>query len=813
METFLKDLRLAARMLAKKPGFTGIAVVTLALGISVNAAMFSLVSAFLLRRPPVREPERVAVVSTIDPTRTFHADTGTVSVPNYIAWREANHVFAEMAAADEYRTVNITWQRQPEVLRSAAVSPNYFSLLGVTPQLGRTFAADEDQPGRDHVVMLSHEVWERSFGADPSVVGRTIRLNREDCTVIGVMPASFRLLSFIPQVWTPLVMKTSDPTAAARRDRSLLLFARFKPGATLDQARAEMATLARRAEESFPDTEKGWGAAVRTLPDYMAYDFGIRSGLAVIMTTVGFVLLIACANVSGLLLARASGRRKELAIRRALGAGRVRIIRQLLTEGLVIALLGGGLGLLLAYWGINYVRANMTFNEVISAVEMRLDSNVLIFVTAVSLICAVLCALAPALNASRTDITTNLKEEGRAASPGRSHRRLRTVMVTGEIALALFLLVGTGLLIRGLFRIEHQNLGFAPDHLLTASVTLDDARYENPARQAAFVKDLVSRLEHVPGTQAAAVTSDLPATGPSTVTLRIKGEPDLARNEQRTARDFVVTPDFFRAADIPLLRGRTFTETDNPSAPHVVVVNQEFVRRYLPGQEPLGKQIQLDVSGAALDWSEIVGVVANVKPFSEDTGDDSEVYEPFLQRPIQSFAIMMRASSDPDGLTAALRNTVAQLDAELPLSHVMSMSALIEQQKGGNPLFVRLLSTFALLALILAAIGIYGLIAYSVGQRTHEIGIRMALGAREQDVLRMVLREGLRMTLIGSAIGLAMALPLPNVFGAIFTGLGNREPWLYAVVPLTMAGAAMLATYMPARRASQVNPMSALREE
>src|SRR5712671_3427808 len=376
METFTKDLQLAVRMLLKKPGFTLVAVLTLALGIAVNATMFSMVSAFLLRRPPGRDPQRVAVVSSVNPNPAFQADVYPVSAPNYLAWREANHVFADMAAADEDRFVNLTSQGQPEVIRSAAVSLNYFSVLSVTVQLGRTFETGEDQSGRDHVVILSHDLWERRFGSDASSIGRIIRLNREDYTVIGVMPASFRLLGFTPQLWTPLVLTPADQTAAARKDRSLHLFAQLKPGVTLDQARAELVTLARRAEESFPDTEKGWGAAVRTLPDFLVYDFGIRSGLAVMMTTVGFVLMIACANVAGLLLARAAGRRKELAIRIALGAGRLRIIRQLLTENLVIALLGGGVGLLLAYWGIAFLRAKMTFNQAISAVPLNLDWTV-----------------------------------------------------------------------------------------------------------------------------------------------------------------------------------------------------------------------------------------------------------------------------------------------------------------------------------------------------------------------------------------------------------------------------------------------------
>ena len=813
METIIQDLRYGLRQLRKNPGFTAIAVLTLALGIAVNATMFSLVSAFLLRWPPGREPERVVVISSVDPAQGFLADANPVSAPNYLAWRDANHVFLDMAAADESRTVSLTAQQQSAALPSAAVSPNYFTVLGVTPKLGRTFEAGEDQTGKDHVVMLSQEIWEQRFGADPSIVGRTVRLNREPYTVIGVMPASFRLMGFTPQVWTPLVLSPGDQTADARKNRSLFVFARMKAGISLDQARAEIITLARRAEENFPETEKGWGVAVRTLPNFLVYSFGIGSALAVLMTTVGFVLMIACANVAGLLLARAAGRRKELAIRSALGAGRLRVVRQLLTEGAVIAFLGGSAGLLLAYWGIQLVRASLTFNAAVSAVPLGLDKNVLLFAAAISVVCAVLCTLAPALSASRTDITTNLKDESRGASPGRAHSRMRTVLVTGEIALAMFLLVGTGLLVRTVFLLDHQNLGFESEHLLTASVTLDEARYKDASRRTNFVQDLLSRLQQLPGADAIAIGSDLPATGPGSAVFHVKGQPDEPGNAGRSAFDFVVSPDYFRTAGISLLHGRLFSAMDNRTAPRVIVVNQEFAHRYLQDQGAVGKQVRLDVNDGTPEWREIVGVVGNVRAYSEFTHDDPEVYEAFLQRPVPSFSIMLRASSDPNILASALYNTVAQMDAELPLAHVMSMPAVLDTQRKGNSFFEWVLAAFALLALILSAIGIYGLIAYSVGQRTHEIGIRMALGAKSRDVLRMVLGEGMKMTVIGTAIGLALALPLPKIFGAMFVDLHIHEPAVYFIVPVAIFLVAILATYVPARRAAGVNPMSALRQD
>lgn len=813
LEDFGKDLRLAARMLVRNPGFTGVAVLTLGLGIAVNATMFSLVSAFLLQRVPGREPERVAVISSVNPSQGMQPDTNPISAPNYLAWREASHVFTDMAAADEYRTVSLSSRGQPEALRSAAVSPNYFSVLGVWAQLGRTFSDGEDQPGRDHLVILSHELWEQRFGSEAGLIDQTIRLNRENYTVIGVMPASFRLLGFTPKLWTPLTMTAADQSEAARKDRSLRLFGRLRPGATLEQARAEMATLARRAEENFPETEKGWGTAVRTLPDFLAYVFGNRSGLTVIMTAVGFVLMIACANVAGLLLARATRRRKELAICIALGADRLRIVRQLLTEGLAIALLGGGMGLVLTYWGIRFVRSSMTyFNETVSAV-LSLDWRVLLFALGVSLVCTVLCGLVPSLRASRTDVTENLKEEGHAASANRSHVRLRSVMVAAEVALAVFLLVGTGLLFQGAFLIEHQDLGFRADHLLTAKVRLDKAQYEGASQQMRFVREVIPRLQHIPGTEAVAATSDLPASGPGSVALEIKGQPKAPEGEELSAVDVIVTVDYLRAAGIPLLRGRTFRESDNAAAPRVVLVNQEFVHRHLQDHEALGKQIRLDAAGGTPEWSEIVGVVGNVKWYSEMTREDPEVYEAFLQRPVASFSLMVRTTSDPNSLASALRDGVVQVDAELPLIRVMSMPGVIERQDAGNLFFSRVLGSFATLALILAGIGIYGVVAYSVGQRTHEIGIRIALGAGSPEVLRMILWQGGKMTAIGAVIGVAMALPLPTLFDSMFYGLHVREPLLYLIVPLAILAVAALAAYVPARRATSVDPIKALRME
>ena len=519
------------------------------------------------------------------------------------------------------------------------------------------------------------------------------------------------------------------------------------------------------------------------------------------------------ARVEFATLARGAAREKQLAVRLSLGAGRPRIVRQLLTEGLVIALLGGGLGLLLAYRGIDFMRAAMSFNEAFNAIGLRLDSNVILFTIGASVACALLCALAPALKTVKADVMTGLKDASRSASAGRSHTRLRSVLVTGEIGLALFLLVGTGLLFVSIFKLQHQNLGVQSEHLLTAGLKLDAAKYKDADHQIAFVRDLLPRLQQIPGAEVVSVTSELPITGPDTVTVRIQGQPDLAANQVRTAADFVITPDFFRTAGMTVLRGRSFTEQDDSAAERVVMVNQKFAERYLPGEDPIGKQVRLEVTGAPAGWNQIIGVVNNVKRYSESTAEDPNVYESFLQRPRAEFTLMIRAAGEPNSLVSDLRNTVAQVDADLPLSRAMSMSAVIERQNTGDEFFTRALGVFALLALGLAAIGIYGLIAYSVGQRTYEIGIRMAMGAESQDILQMIFREGLKMTVIGGAIGLALSIPLPNVFEAMFSDTHVHEPSLYFLVPIVILAVATLATYIPARWAARVDPMNALRQE
>jgi len=814
IESVLADLSFAFRQLVKAPGFALTAVLTLALGIAINATMFSMVSAFLLPHLPGRDPQHIVVVSSVNPSSQFQPEANPVSAPNYFAWSSNTSIFAEMSADNENLTGSLSQPgQQPEAVSYAAVSPNYFSVFGAAPSMGRGFLADDAQPGHSHVVILSHGIWERRFDSDATIVGRTIRLNREDYIVVGVMPASFRMLGFSPKLWIPLTFTAADRTPEARKNRFLYLFARLAPGVTVQQAQAGLSAIAQQNQKDFPNIEQHWGASIRTLGDFLLYNFDIRAALTVMMTVVIFILFIACANVAALMLTRAVGRQKELAIRQSLGASRKRIVRQLLTEGVAVGLLGGAAGLCLSWFGIRVLRAGLSFNEFIADVPVRLDTRVLLFTAAISLVAAVLSSTLPALKISRSDFNVDLKGESRGSTSSRSHNRMRVVLVGGETALALFLLIGTCLLIRGVYTLENQKLGFSHDHLLTAGLTLDHTRYPSAEKQAQFAQDAIARLQQIPGVQYVVAASDLPSSGPGSVSIHMKGQPEERPAEQRSALDVVVSPDYFAAIGIPILRGRGFSASDDESAQRVVVVNQEFVHKYFQDRDPIGQQVQLDLPGTASVWSQIVGVTANIKTYSQLPTVDPQVYEAWAQRPVPSFSLMLRSSVEPDSMIPALRSDLNQIDPDLPLLRVMSMDSVLDVQKNGDPLFLKLLGSFAILALVLSTIGIYGLVAYSVGQRTQEIGIRIALGAKTTDISRMILREGLKVTAIGSCIGLLLALPLPRLFSSMFDGLIVSAPQVYPIVFAAMLLVSFGAALRPARRAAHVDPITALRNE
>jgi putative ABC transport system permease protein len=580
------------------------------------------------------------------------------------------------------------------------------------------------------------------------------------------------------------------------------------------EANAEFQRLARLAEQNFPDTEKGWGATVLTLQQHMIRVFNAGPALALLMGAVGFVLLIACANIAGLLLARATGRGKEIAVRVAMGAGRIRMIRQLLTEALLLAALGGAAGLALTFWGARLLKSALSFNGEVTALNLTVDGKVLAFTAGISLLAAVVFGLAPALKAGTSEVYTILKNATGKASAGSRQNLLRSVLVTAEVALAVVLLTGTGLMIKGVVDGMKKGLGFAQDHVLTAFVSLPDSRYSDAGKQVAFYRALVTKMENLPGAEAAALASVLPAGGADLISFRLKGQENLSPSERSKGRYFVVSPEFFRAAKIRLIGGRVFSETDGPHSNAVAVVSEVFARQFYPKGNAIGQQVLIDTAGeGGNQWREIIGIVGNVKGWPLEAGDDPEIYETFLQRPAAEMALMVRTRGNPDALAPGLREAVWGLDKDQPVASVMSLEERIGNQIAGDRLFVQMLGIFAALALTLSGVGLYGLVAYTVGLRTQEIGIRMALGANRGNILRQVVGQGMKLAVTGAAIGMALAVPLPSVLEGLLQNFRVSGGWIYLLIPAVISGVALLACYVPARRAARVDPMIALRYE
>jgi predicted permease len=814
LEVFLQDLRFGVRMLRKNPGFTLVAVLTLALGIAANSTIFSFVSAVLYTRPPVSDPDRLAVVYGLSPVHMWGAGLYPVSAPNYFTWKHENQAFAELAASSPYNSLNLTGDGDPERVSAVRVTANYFTLLGAAPELGRTFAAGEDQQGHEHVVVLSHRLWERKFGSDLALVGKAIRLNGEPYNVIGVMPLQFRLMSFQGEVWIPLVLNESQQSTTARQERSLYLFGRLRPGVSLAEAQANIKTLGALAAKNFPETENGWGANALSLQEYMIRDFNGGSAFILLLSAVGLVLLIACANVSGLMLARATGRSKEMAVRIAIGAGRARLARQLMTEALLIAALGASVGLAFTLAGERVMQAALSFNDAVKLLELKTDWRVLVFTSAIAVFSALLFGLAPALRAGSLEIFATLKNESTTVSSGKKKNRLRSVLVAGEVALAVVLLSGAGILIQGIVEGMRRSMGFDPQRILTAQITLPESRYKEPSTEAQFYRELASRLSSIPGARSAAITSVLPGAGPEEIPFRLRGQENLPAGELAHARYCVVSTHYFETTGTAIIAGRDFSAADDAHAPSVALVSQKLAEQFFPKGDALGNQIRMDSGNAATNqWRTIVGIVQNVKGWPLRSIDDPEIYEPFDQHPMAEAAVMVRAIRDANSLASGLREAVWSIDRDQPIGELMSLPEILANEVAGDQIMGKLMGTFAVLALALSGIGIYGLVAYTVGQRRQEIGIRVALGAGKESILRLVLLDGLKLALIGVAIGLVGALPLPTAFGSLFQDYHISGGWIFLAVPILIAGVAMLACYIPARRASRVDPIVALRYE
>ncbi len=803
METLLQDLRFGMRMLFQRPGFTAVIILALALGIGANTAIFSVVNAVLLRPLPYAEPERLVQVWEYRPRQNLNQQESSAS--EYAAWRDQNQVFEQMAAID-YGDYNLTGNQEPERVSGARVSASYFTLLGVKPAFGRTFAVEEDQPDRNNVVVLSHKLWQRRFAADPNIVNQTIMLDGQACTVAGVMPRGF-VLPNDSDLAVPIALTAEQQTTVG--NHYLLVLARLKPGVTIGQAQAEMTTIAGRLEQTYGKSNLGHGVVL--VPLHEQVTGGVRPALLVLLGAVGCVLLIACANVANLLLARATARRKEIAIRTALGAGRMRIVRQLLTESLLLSVIGGALGLLLAMWGVDFL-LSLDPDSIPRATEINLDVRVLAFTMGLSVLTGILFGLIPALQASRLELTESLKEGDRGSTESFRRNRTRSVLVVTEVALTLVLLVGAGLLIKSFARLREVNPGFNPSQLLTLQVTLPASKYTERTKVAGFYEQLWPRLQSLPGVEAVGATSVLPLTGDDASNfVTIEGRPPLPAGEAMRAGRRIVNTDFFRAMNIPLKQGRAFANSDTADSLPVAVINETYARRFFPGEDPVGKRIRMGGDSSA--WITIVGIVGDVKHNGLDRDARPENYFPAQQSPARSMIVVVRSKGDASALAAPVRAEVLAVDKDQPVGSVKTMDQLLAESLGRRRFNMLLLGVFAGVALVLAAVGLYGVMNYSVTQRTHEIGIRMALGASRGDVLKLIVGQGMTLTLIGVALGLFAAWGLTRLMSSLLFGVSTTDIMTYAGVALVIIAVAFIASFIPARRALRVDPMTALRYE
>jgi predicted permease len=804
LETLWQDLRYGVRALRKQSGFTAVVVLTLAIGIGANSTIFSFANGVLLRPLPYAQPERLVLLDETAPKRGVQS-LG-VSFPNFLDWRAQNQVFEDIAAysSGSYTLVD---GGEPEQVRGARVSGGLFEILDVSPALGRTISREEDRPGSETVVILGHGLWQGRFGADAGIVGRTISLNNRPHTVVGVMPPGFRFPE-VADLWVPLALDTQRWT---RTDHGLGAIARLKPGVTLEQAGAEMVAIARRIEEQNPVTNEGLSVSVSDMRAGLVSDY--RQALLILLGVVGFVLLIACVNVANLLLARASARQQEVSIRVALGASRWRIFRQLMTESLVLSTAGGALGLVLAVWGLKLLLTAVPV-ELPFWMRFDLDGRVLGFTVAVTLLTGIVFGAAPALQASKIDLNKTLKEGGRSAAGGAGLRRLRSLLVVGEVALALILLVGAGLMMRSFLRLQRVDVGLDPTNVLTATVPLPQAKYREPERQSAFFQQLVERVGHLPGVRAAGAVSNLPLDGSRWGrSLTVEGRPVLAVGEAPMINHCVVTPGYFSALGIPVLTGRDIAEADGRDAPRVTVVDERLAREYWPGESALGKRVRFGPPESNEPWHTVVGVVGDVRHERPDAVTRMSVYVPYQQITVRQMTLAVRTANDPAGLAAAVRSQVRELDPAQPLTGVRTMEEVVSRAVWQPRLHTILFGVFAAVALLLAAVGIYGVMSYAVTQRTHEIGIRVALGARNTDVLRLVVGQGMRLVIVGVGLGVVGALGVTRLLESLLFGVSATDPATFAGVAAALSAVALVACYLPARRATRVDPLVALRYE
>jgi putative ABC transport system permease protein len=807
----IEDLRYALRTFRKSPGFTTVAVLTLAIGIGANTAIFSFVDAALLKPLPYADADRIVRVLEKPPGFPRNG----ISTLNFLDWQRDNTVF-DFMAAETGGAFTLIGDREPVQLRGASVSAHYFDIFSVKAALGRTFAADEDQVGKEHVVVLSHALWESQFGGDPKLIGRTIRLDSEPYTVIGVLPPGSSFDRGFPQMWRPLPFK---PDVMTRNFHWFISFARLKAGVTLQQARLQMDTIGARIAQQYPDSNKGWGVVVERVSEIFIAP-NMRQTLYVLLGAVGMVLLIACGNLANLTLARGAAREREVAVRSALGARRQRLIRQFLTESVLLSVVGGLAGLVVGYATMRAIQAAVPPFTLPPEVSVTMDARVLLFAFLLSVLTGLVFGIVPALGSTRADLTISLKEGARGAIGG-THGRLRAALVVGEVALAFVLLTGAGLLIRSFFHMLQADTGFDSTNVITAGLPLSDKRYPEPARLNLYLHQILTNVETLPGVREAAFTSALPMRGWGYgMPFQIAGQPILDRANRKVCFFKIVSPSYFHVLGMRLQKGRGLNDRDISGGPPVTVINETMVRRAFPKQDPIGKRILVQQIvpgktqlGPELPW-EVVGVVADERVNPLDAKEDSPgMYVGNEQSPVYFGGLVVRAAADPTLLAKALRQAVYAADKNQPLSDIKTLEKLKSESVASDRLLSVLLAVFGGVALLLAAIGIYGVISYSVAHRTSEMGIRAALGASPGNLLGLILRNGLWMTGTGLILGIGGALGLPRLMTAFLFGAAGLDPLTLAAVAGILGGVALLACYVPARRATKIDPVVALRYE
>jgi putative ABC transport system permease protein len=814
VERLWQDVRYGVRQLTRNPGFAVVSVMTLALGIAVNTSIFSAVSALLLRKPPVKDPNTLCAISSRNLLESY--DLAGVSAPDFESWRNQNNAFENMAAIETGRSFTITGNDEPQLVHGDRVTPDYFAVTGIMPALGRAFLADEAQPGNNHVAILSTALWRTRYHGDPSVVGQDIEINDQPFKIIGVMPASAGITALSPpQLWTPLVFAPEDLSARARANHFIdLVLGRLKPGVSLKQAQSEMDSIGWRLAQSYPITNKDWGVAVLTLQGHNIRSENVRNAMLLLSTAVGLVLLIACTNIAGLLLTRGAGRAHELAIRSAIGASRVCLLRQMLTESLLIGIASALAGLLLSIWGVQLLRAGFNFNEAGRQIGagLRIDQPTMLYTLAISLLTTIVFGLVPAVRSSKAPPRDALSQNGRAGA-GIAASRLRRVLVAVEIALAVILLAVASIDMREVLRELHSPTGFNPQNLLVANLDVSSHRYEPLSARIALFEQVTEKLRSFPEVEAADVDSCVPLGCFYSTSFDLPGQAPQRSSTRPSADFFVVGPEYFRTMQIPLLRGRGISGSDDASSPIVAVVNQEFTRQFFPNQDAIGKQIAVEDGNHKR--AEIIGIVGNVSDSVGQLHLHPQIYESYLQIPVNAFstmALVLRSRVPHATLAPTVRQAVWSVDKGQPAT-IETMNDLYNDNLGGDKLMLGLLGIFGSLAMLLAGVGIYGVIAYSVAQRTREIGIRVALGAKKRDVLRMVLHDGGVLTGIGCVIGIVPALLLPKLLSGLLGGFALQGPFAVFAAALMVAITSYLATYIPARRAMRLDPMQALRTE